>query len=78
MLQNEKSAYYDLAKRIATGVDHDLVTTFGVNVGYNGFTKGARLIRRIEAERGFNIPWALHVGINEEKLAALEKELEGK
>lgn len=70
MLQNEKSAYYDLAKRIATGVDHDLVTTFGVNVGYNGFTKGARLIRRIEAERGFNIPWALHVGINEEKLAA--------
>ena len=69
MLRNEKSAYYDLVKRIVSSVDHDIITTFGVNIGYNSCTKGARLIREIEAEKGFNIPWALNVAINESKLA---------
>lgn len=69
MLQNEKSAYYDLAKMIASNVDHDLITTFGVNIGYTSCTKGAGRIRQIELENGFNIPWALNVTINEEKLA---------
>lgn len=68
MLQNEKSAYYDLVKMIVSNVDHDLITTFGVNIGYNSCTKGARQIRKIEAERNFNIPWALNVEINEKKL----------
>ena len=69
MLQNQKSAYYDLVKNIVTTVDHDIITTFGVNLGYNSCTKGARRIREIEAEKGFNIPWALNLLINEEKLA---------
>lgn len=68
MLQNETSAYYDLVKRVAFSVDHDMITTFGINIGYNSCTKGARVIRKIEAERGYNIPWALNVAINEEKL----------
>ncbi len=68
MMQNQKSAYYDLVKRIVATVDHDIIATFGVNVGYNSCTKGARLIREIEAEKGFNIPWALHLAIDEEKL----------
>ena len=68
MLQNQKSAYYDLVKNIVTTVDHDIITTFGVNLGYNSCTKGARLIREIEAENGFNIPWALNLAVNEEKL----------
>lgn len=68
MLQNPKSAYYDLVKNIVAAVDHDIITTFGVNLGYNSCTKGARLIREIEEEKGFNIPWALNLAINEEKL----------
>lgn len=70
MLQNQKSAYYDLVKNIVTNVDHDIIITFGVNLGYNSCTKGARLIRKIEGEKGFNIPWALNLLINEEKLEA--------
>ncbi len=59
MLANEDSAYYRLLKRIVTEVDHENLKTFGMNLGYNGCTKGANLIRRREAELGFNIPWAL-------------------
>ena len=64
LLQNPKSAYYDLVKNIVTTVDHDIITTFGVNLGYNSCTKGAQRIREIEAEKGFNIPWALNLLIN--------------
>lgn len=70
MLQNQKSTYYDLVKNIVTNVDHDIIIIFGVNLGYNSCTKGARLIRKIEGEKGFNIPWTLNLLINEEKLEA--------
>ncbi len=68
MLQNRKSAYYDLVKNIVALVDQDIITTFGVNLGYNSCTKGARLIRDIEAKKGFNVPWALNLAVNGEKL----------
>ena len=68
MMQNQKSAYYDLVKNIVATVDHDIITTFGINLGYNSCTKGARLIREIEAEKGFNIPWALNLAVNVGKL----------
>ena len=64
MLQNRKSAYYDLVKNIVALVDQDIITTFGVNLGYNSCTKGARLIRDIEAKKGFNVPWALNLSVN--------------
>lgn len=69
MLQNSKSAYYALVKDVVTYADHDNITTFGVNLGYNSCTKGARLIRETEREKGFNIPWALHLRVSQEKLA---------
>lgn len=70
MLHNQNSAYYTLVKDIAACVDPDIVTAFGVNLGYNGCTKGAEIIRKIEAQRHFNIPWSLSLVINEEKLEA--------
>ncbi len=69
MLQNQKSAYYALVKDAAASVDPEILTTFGVNLGYNSCTRGARLIREIEAEKKFNIPWALSLAVNAEKLA---------
>lgn len=68
MLQNQKSAYYDLVKHTVATVDHQIITTFGVNLGYNSCTKGAQLIRETEAEKGFNIPWALNLFLNGETL----------
>lgn len=70
MLQNAESAYYALVKDVVTYADHDNIATFGVNLGYNSCTKGARLIRETEREKGFNIPWALHLRVSQEKLAS--------
>ena len=42
MLENESSAYYQLLKRIVTEVNHEKLKTFGMNLGYNGCTKGVQ------------------------------------
>lgn len=59
MMQNENSAYYTLVKNIVAKVDHETIKTFGFNLGYNGCTNGAKLIRDNECSYGFNIPWAV-------------------
>lgn len=68
MLQNPESKYYQLFMDIVSGVDMDLLIKFGMNLGYNGCTKGADLIREIEKQEGFNVPWSLVLDINPEKL----------
>lgn len=59
MLQNENSAYYDLAKDLIAHVNADALTAFGLNLGYNSCTSGAKKIRDTEQKEGFNIPWCL-------------------
>ena len=63
MLRNEDSAYYQLAKNVLASTDLETLTQFGMCVGYNSCTKGSRLIRSLEAEHHFNIPWALTLHI---------------
>lgn len=70
MLHNQKSAYYTLVQDVAASVDHEILTTFSVNLGYNSCTAGAERIRELEAERGYNIPWSLILAVSEEKLDA--------
>lgn len=69
MLQNPESAYYELFTDIVKNVDMDLLIHFGMNLGYNGCTRGARIIRQIEEEKGFNVPWSLTLQINSEKMS---------
>jgi len=64
MLQNENSAYYDLVRNIVKHTDTDRLFTFGMNVGYNGCTEGARRIRSIEKEKNCNIPWAISLQLD--------------
>ena len=66
MLDREDSPYYDLILNTISRVDHDWITTFGVNFGWNGLTAGAARIRELEAQRGHNIPWSLTLHIAEE------------
>ncbi|MDD3206492.1 MAG: hypothetical protein PHS74_12285 [Lachnospiraceae bacterium] len=68
MLQNPESAYYTLFTDMAQNVDMDLLIQFGMNLGYNSCTKGAKIIRQIEAEKNFNVPWSLTLEIDSEKL----------
>lgn len=70
MLHNQNSSYYTLVKNLAASVDPEIITTFGVNLGYDGCTKGAKIIREMESKRHFNIPWSLSLVINEDKLEA--------
>ena len=59
MLENEHSAYYPLVKDVVDQVNPQTLQTFGINIGYNACTHGAKQIRANEAKFGFNIPWAI-------------------
>lgn len=59
MLCNEHSSYYGLVQDIALHVDTEKLLNFSMNVGYNSCTLGAAVIRNLEAENNFNIPWSL-------------------
>lgn len=69
MLRNEQSAYYRLVHRVVENVDHERLISFGMNIGYNSCTIGAKKIREIEAAEGFNIPWALFLDMDMGTLA---------
>ena len=68
MLQNKKSAYYNLIEDIVSHVNHNTLTSFGINVGYNSFTKGAKIIRQTKEEEKFNTPWSLFLHMREESV----------
>ena len=59
MLQNENSAYYELARKIISHTDTERLFTFGMNAGYNGCTAGARCIRENEMKLNCMIPWTV-------------------
>lgn len=59
MLENQESAYYDLLELLAGQVDPEHIKTFGINLGYEGLTKGAATIRKMERLEGCNIPWVI-------------------
>lgn len=63
LLQDENSAYYLMARDTAHHIDDESLLTFGMNIGYNSCTSGARIIRKIEKAEGFDIPWALYLEI---------------
>ena len=64
MLLNEKSAYYDLIKDTIHYVDTDKLVNFGMNIGYNSCTVGAKTIRELNDTEQFQIPWNLSLTID--------------
>ncbi|MGN1021720.1 MAG: hypothetical protein ACI4O7_15255 [Aristaeellaceae bacterium] len=64
MLRNEQSALYPLIQDTAAHVEHDRLLDFGMALGYNSFTLGAKKIREIEAREHFSIPWALQLDMD--------------
>lgn len=67
LLENEASAYYDLFHDIVTHVEEDRLVSFGMNVGYNSCTLGAKTIREIESNEHFNIPWTMILHVEPKK-----------
>lgn len=63
-LHDDSSAYYPLISRIADTVNEETIKRFGINIGYNSWTLGARTIRENERTLGFNIPWAVSLTLD--------------
>ena len=57
MLHNKNSQYYKLTDRVIRNVDHHILKKFGINLGYNSWTYGAKIIRECEKKYSYNIPW---------------------
>lgn len=64
MLKNESSPYYELIRDTVAYVDAEHFAGFGINVGYNGCTVGAKKIRAAEEAQGFNVPWSISLCID--------------
>lgn len=69
MLQNENSAYYGLVREVVAHTDTDRLFTFGMNLGYNSCTEGARQIRENEKKLGCNIPWTVLLQVDTQQFA---------
>lgn len=75
MLQKEDSAYYALVRDTVAHTDPGRLYTFGMNLGYNACTAGARRIRENEKRMGCNIPWAVGLRAEPRRLEAYQRTL---
>lgn len=64
MLQDDRNHYYELIKDTVYHVEEERLLNFGINLGYNGCTVGAEVIRKTEEAEGYNIPWILTLQLN--------------
>ncbi len=64
-LQKKDSPYYGVVIDIVQHTQPEILLQFGMNVGYNGCTLGAKTIRELEAEKGYNIPWTIFMQLPE-------------
>ena len=65
MLKNENSSYFSLVPALVSEVDSERLVRFGMNLGYNSCTFGAKQIREIEETDGYNIPWSIFFHISD-------------
>ena len=59
LLEHEDSPYYPLLSEFLGTTDHESIRCFGINMGYECWTYGARLLRESSAARGIALPWIL-------------------
>lgn len=73
MLQNENSPYYGLIEDTVSHVDAERILRFGMNIGYNSCTIGAKTIREIERKENYNIPWMVSLYLDTGKFYIHQK-----
>lgn len=64
ILNNNRSPYYPLIEDTLNHMDKDKIVDFGMNLGYNGCTLGARLSRDLKSTENINVPWLLSLRID--------------
>lgn len=65
ILQNEDSPYYKLIDNVVNNVDNQRLLTFGMNLGYNSFKYGSKVIRKNEKKLNCFIPWEITLHIDD-------------
>ena len=65
ILQNEDSPYYKLIDNVVNNVDNQRLLTFGMNLGYNSFKYGSKVIRKNEKKLNCFIPWEITIHIDD-------------
>lgn len=68
MLENENSLYYQMIYHAVANVDNRHILNFGMNLGYNSCTYGAKIIRKTEQQFGFNVPWCITLELSKDRL----------
>lgn len=71
ILADEQSPYYLALEHALRTVDREHLVTFGVNVGYESCSRGAKEIRQTEAKYHYNVPWAIEMAVGEEALSRI-------
>ena len=61
MGKNQCSPYYEMIHQLVLRTDPETVSRFGLNLGLNAWTLGARDTRALIGESGRRIPWAVLV-----------------
>ena len=64
LLRNEDSPYYSAIEHILHHTERKALKHFGINIGYNSFTRGGKLIRSLEETSSYQIPWAIGIDID--------------
>lgn len=64
MLNNENSPYYPLIEDTLRHMDKEKLIEFGMNLGYNGCTQGAHIVRKIKRTENINVPWLFFLNID--------------
>ncbi len=72
LLKNDESPYYQMLEDFLASVDHHAIKSFGLNMGYDSWTYGARLIRNESEKRGYMLPWVVLIHYDNEKEGSLK------
>lgn len=71
ILADEQSPYYLALEHALRTVDREHLVTFGVNVGYESCSRGAKEIRQTEEKYHYNVPWAIEMAGGEDALSRI-------
>lgn len=72
LLKNDDSPYYQMLEDFLASVDHHAIKTFGLNMGYDSWTYGARLIRAESEKRGYMLPWVVQIHYDSNKKGGIK------
>lgn len=64
LLRNDDSPYYIAIEHLLQYTSRKNLKDFGINVGYNSFTKGGKLIRELDKKKNIQAPWDLIIRLD--------------